>query len=107
MAAITFANVTDISSQEVGTKSGKLVALERRIKITLSAQGGTAGDIPASALGMSEIFSTSNATLDASGTYTARTIGISPTGSYLFPGALADGAPNNVTGDLYVTVRGR
>lgn len=107
MPAITTANVTDIESYDFGTRSGKLVGLARRVRIALSSQGATAGDIPAAALGFSEIYSTSNATLDNGGTFTAVLIGISPTGSYLFPGVYASGAPLNLTGNLYITVYGR
>jgi hypothetical protein len=54
MAAITSSAVTDLDPQggySVGSASNKLVGFKRRVSIALTAQGGTAGDIPASVLG--------------------------------------------------------
>lgn len=57
MAAITSSNVTalDSSGYSVGTASGKLIEYRQRFSIALTAQGGTAGDIPASVLGFQRI----------------------------------------------------
>lgn len=58
MSAITTANVTDLDNSgghAIGTPSGKLTGYRRRVSISLTAQGGTAGDIPASVLGFKRI----------------------------------------------------
>ena len=57
MAAITASAVTalDSSGYSVGTASGKLIEYRQRFSIALTAQGGTAGDIPASVLGFQRI----------------------------------------------------
>lgn len=51
MAAITSANVTRISGNEVGDRYGNFVEKTAVYDVVLSSQGGTAGDIPASAFG--------------------------------------------------------
>ena len=51
MAAITSANVTLITRVEMKGK-GILTEVMREVAIVLSSQGGTSGDIPASALSM-------------------------------------------------------
>lgn len=107
MSAITTANVTTIDSWERGTKSGQRVDLAQRVSIALTAQGGTTGDIPASALGLAEIYEVSPATLIAGGNPTAVHVGIAANGLSLFPAAFADGTPANQTGVLNLTVYGR
>jgi hypothetical protein len=113
MAAITASNVVDIESYDVGTRSGKLVALVRRVAITLSSQGGTAGDIPASVLGFGEIFSAQAQVLDVSGTPKGALVMVAKDGSELIPIDLNQAtdanrtARANITGVLYVTVTGR
>jgi hypothetical protein len=113
MAAITYANVTDIESYDIGTRQGKLVSLRRRVAIVLSAQGGTAGDIPASALGFSEIFSATAKVLDVSGTPKGALVMVAVDGSELIPVDLNQAtdanrtARANITGTLYVTIDGR
>jgi hypothetical protein len=57
MAAITASNVTILTDDTIGTASNKRVAVRRRLQIALTAQGGTAGDIPASVLGFDQIYS--------------------------------------------------
>lgn len=52
MAAITAANVTLVKSFNAFDR-GQLLETCREVIITLTAQGGTAADIPASALGFS------------------------------------------------------
>lgn len=55
MAAITSANVAILQGYEVGTRSGKFLAYGMVAAITLTAQGATAGDIPASVFGLKQI----------------------------------------------------
>ena len=107
MAAITYANVNVIDSWERGSKSGKFTSLVQRVAVTLSAQGATAGDLPASAFGLAEVYEVSPATLDASGTYTAVDLAIVPNGTSIFPAAYTNGAPTNLTGILYFILTGR
>lgn len=58
MAAITSANVVVLQPPyEHGSRHGKLVETRMVVQITLAAQGGTAGDIPASAFGLKQITS--------------------------------------------------
>ena len=107
MAAITASNVTIVDSWEAGSRSGKFVALVQRVAVVLAAQGATAGDLPASAFGLAEIYEVTPAVLDASGTFTEVGLAVVPTGLSLFPGAYATGLPANLTGTLYFTLTGR
>ena len=113
MAAITSANVTVIKGWDEGDRTMKWTDSLRRLKIVLAAQGGTVGDIPAAALGLAEIYGVSEATLDVGGTPKATLVFTALNGSELITADLtqatdatrADRA--NLTGNLYVTVRGR
>lgn len=56
MAAITSANVVFLQQPyEFGSRSNKYIEHRMVAQITLTAQGGTAGDIPASAFGLKQI----------------------------------------------------
>lgn len=55
MAAITSANVVISNQYEFGSRSSKFIEYRMIATITLAAQGGTAGDIPASAFGLKQI----------------------------------------------------
>ena len=107
MAAITSSNVTIIEAWDVGTKSGQKRAVAVRCYATLSTQGATALDLPASAFGMSLIFEATGGTLDASGTYTAYALGVPPANTSVFPASYVDGSPINLTGNLYMTLTGQ
>lgn len=56
MAAITSANVTLIRSWEDGDRQSKFVQYQGVFDVVLSSQGGTAGDIPATAFGWTKIY---------------------------------------------------
>ena len=120
MAAITSANVQVLETTDVISKALKSFGVRRKLAITLAAQGGTAGDIPASALGLKQITSTR--------TYAAYIgsawVGNAPTfignststllqdGNYIFPVDLTQATdasranPANITGVLDVEVEG-
>lgn len=112
MAAITTSNVTVLSAARIGDIGNKYIMVMKRLKITLSAQGGTAADIPASVLGFTLIYGAYPALLDVSGTPKSATVGVSTNGLELitFDANQATDANRtaraNVTGDLYVTVLG-
>lgn len=113
MAAITSADVTKLQGYAEGDRTGKWVADVRRLKIVLSAQGGTAADIPASALGFAEIYSGYAYAFDDATNVRGAWIGVALDGSEIFPvdGVEATDADrtlrSNLTGDLYVVLRGR
>jgi hypothetical protein len=110
MAAITSANVTLLRSWEVMDKAGVFREKSSDLAIVLSTQGGTAGDIPPSALGFAKIYWASaisfnngggntNDTVGAVGVYTDFTTG-------LFTVSASTGAPANYTGTVYCRVTG-
>lgn len=112
MAAITSSNVTVLHSYRVGDIGMKYQGVLKRLKIVLSAQGGTAADIPASALGFSRMDSVSSSILSVSDVPKGAWIGLSTDGLELIPfdaNQATDAnrtARANITGDLYVTVIG-
>ena len=107
MAAISASNVTVLENWDVGTKSGQKRGVAVRCYATLSTQGATALDLPASAFGMSTIVEATGGTLDATGTYTAQPLGVPPANTSVFPGSMVDGSPINLTGNLYMTLIGQ
>lgn len=115
MAAITASNVTLIRAWEVPTKAGSRAEISKDLKIVLSAQGATIGDIPASALGFSKLYSVFSQGLDISsnGVITATPVSLSITGSEIIPCTLTQatdanrGLREDITGDLYVRVTGQ
>ena len=113
MAAITSANVVVTRSWEEGNRAGQLIQTTKQLIITLSAQGGTAGDIPASALGFEEVYEAYAYGLNVSGTMKGAVVGIALDGSEIFPVDMNQATDANrtlranVTGDLWVTVKGR
>lgn len=112
MAAITSNNVTVIDAYRVGDFTNKQRAVYKRVKITLSAQGGTVGDIPASALGFSKFYDVSSAMLEVSSVPKAVLVFLNAAGTELITANLAQATDANridranLTGDLYVTVYG-
>lgn len=112
MAAITSANVSTTRSFELGSRGGAMVEVVKDLIITLSAQGGTAADIPASALGMAKIYTAFAYGLLTSGTMYGSVVGVVSDGSSIFPIAVTDATDAtrataaNVTGNLYVRVTG-
>lgn len=112
MAAITSSVVTLLRSWEQAAKGGYTVEKVKDLKIVLSTQGGTAGDIPASALGLSKIYSAVAQGLNVSGTQKGAVVGIATDGSEIFPVDMNQATDANrtlranVTGDLYVRVTG-
>jgi hypothetical protein len=55
MAAVTASNVTLLRVIELGDKSSKFFSKLATYNVVLTANGGTAGDIPASLFGMTKI----------------------------------------------------
>lgn len=112
MAAITASNVTLLDSQTfpLGTASGKLMATRARMAIVLSAQGGTAGDIPASVLGFKQLFIARIISFVVAGTPKNIGIGLSAYAADNSIGTFTavDGSTSaaNVTGTLNVEVEG-
>jgi hypothetical protein len=115
MAAISSANVSVIQAYEFGSRTGKSHGLRQILAITLSAQGGTAGDIPASALGLKQITNVQSLGAILSGNPRYVGVGVSALGSdsnYIYPVDLTQATdanratPANITGTLYVMVEG-
>lgn len=113
MAAITSANVVVTRGWDEGSKSGKVIQSVKQLIITLSSQGATAGDIPASALGFAEVYECYAYGLNVSGTMKGAMAMIAIDGSEIFPVNVNQATDANrtlradVTGDLWVTVKGR
>ena len=115
MAAITSANVTIYHARKVIDASGAQYELEFDAAIVLSGQGGTAGDIPAAALGLVRIHEVTGGVTNATGTitltgvatdfYTNTTGGAGGGEIITFPFG-SSGSRGNITGTLYVRIRG-
>lgn len=115
MAAITASNVTRQHIRRVMDASGAQWELSQDVIIVLSSQGGTAGDIPAAALGLSRIHTVIGGVLNNSGTitlvpcytdyYTNSTGGVGGGEIITFPFG-SSGSRGNVTGTLYLRVTG-
>lgn len=120
MAAITSANVVTSFIKRVDA-GGQQIELVKDVAITLSGQGGTAGDIPASALGFQRIRSVINGALNSSGTITyvpgaPDSYTYTPTtsvssgnygGSEVIPFPFgSSGSRGNITGVWYIRVSG-
>jgi hypothetical protein len=112
MAAITASNVTLLRAWETAAKAGYTVEKTKDVSIALSAQGATAGDIPASALGFSKIYSAVALAFDDATNVRGGWVGVAVDGSEIFPidAAQATDANRtlraNLTGTLYVRVTG-
>jgi hypothetical protein len=120
MAAITTANVALVRSYINCDMSGAQREVIKDILITLTAQGGTVGDIPASALGLGKIYTVVAYQGNNTGTITTFGAGCdAPTAGYPNSGYLAGGteiwfeAPGsgtgaraNYTGIVYARVTG-
>jgi hypothetical protein len=112
MAAITSANVVVTRQWMARDAGGAEVEVVKDLVITLSAQGGTAADIPASALGLALIKSCHPHILDVSGTPKLATVGVAKDGSELVPADVNQATDANrtgranLTGDLYIRVTG-
>lgn len=113
MAAITASNVTLLRAWEQAAKGGDRAEIVKDLKIVLSAQGGTAGDIPASALGFSKLYSVQAQSIVQSAVTRGVIVGLAIDGSEIFPvdmGQATDANRSlraNTTGDLYVRVTGQ
>lgn len=112
MAAITSANVTKVHAYEEGARDGTFVEVVKDLIIALSSQGGTAGDIPASALGFAKIYSAVGMAFDDATNVRGAWVGVATDGSEIFPidATQATDANRtlraNLTGSLYVRVTG-
>jgi len=121
MAAITSANVVWSQVRTVLDSSGAQIEQMMDVAITLSSQGGTAGDIPASVFGLKRIRMVLGGMLNASGTYSFVPGGTdsytyTPTtsvssgyygGSEVIPFPIASsGTRANTTGIWYVRIYG-
>jgi hypothetical protein len=79
------------------------------LAIVLSAQGGTLGDIPASALGFAKIYNVNVQSVNNGGGTSndkGSDLGMYSDGSGLFWAAYADGSQANYTGTVYCRVVG-
>jgi hypothetical protein len=112
MAAITSANVTPSRTWETMGADGCVKEKTSDLAIVLSAQGGTAGDIPASALGFAKIYSAFGLAFDDATNVRGAWVGVAVNGSEIFPiDAVVSTDANrtlraNLTGTLYVRVTG-
>ena len=112
MAAITSSNVTLVRSWERADLAGWAREKVSDLAITLSAQGGTAGDIPASALGFAKIYCAVCLSANISSTMVGGLVCVAPDGSEIFPVDLTQATDANrakranITGTLYVRVTG-
>lgn len=115
MAAITSANVVIHDTYEIGTRQGKFRAQAVYATITLAAQGGTAGDIPASVFGLKQITYARN--LAATIAAAQREVGFQIANygvdaNYIYPVDPAQatdasrGLPSNITGTCTVYLEG-
>lgn len=112
MAAITSANVTVTRSWEVMDKGGQFQEKISDLVITLSSQGGTAGDIPATALGFAKIYYAVGKAFDDATNVRGAWVGVGTNGSEIFPvnACVSTDADRtlraSLTGTLYVRVHG-
>jgi len=112
MAAITSANVTTTSAWRMGDIGNKYQGVLKNLQIVLSSQGGTLGDIPASALGFTKILSVMTGILMVSTTPKGVVVGVASDGTELIPIDLTQAtdanrtARANITGTLYISVLG-
>lgn len=113
MAAITSSNVTRYRSYTVVDQAGAVQEKVSDLGIVLSAQGGTAGDIPAAALGFARINRAFATALDlGAGTVVGALVGTQTDGSELFPVDITQATDANranranLTGTLHVRVYG-
>lgn len=116
MAAITSANVTILKSWEGISKGNKTSRSYRRCQVTLSGQGGTSGDIPASVFNLLEIFEVDSYGINNAGTWSEQPVIVdqttnATTGVTANTGILtcspSTGAIASATGILEVLVTGR
>lgn len=112
MAAITSSNVTLIRTFQNVDRAGCVREKVSDLAITLSAQGGTAGDIPASALGFAVIYAAQALSATISSTMVGAVVCTAQDGSEIFPVDLTQATDANranranLTGTLYVRVFG-
>lgn len=111
MAAVTQSNVTIVRAWTESNHTHKQIQAVRQLKIVLSAQGATTGDIPMALYNLSEVHEVYGATLDTAGTISAVPVVLDLNSSKKGIGILtcspSTGALANATGTLYVTVKGR
>jgi hypothetical protein len=112
MAAITSANVTVERQWTTTDGTGGVVEVTKDLAIALTAQGATIGDIPASALGLSKIYSVQVHGANLGGIVKAAGMSRAYDGSELVPFDLLQatdanrGDRANITGTVYVRVSG-
>lgn len=113
MAAIASTAVTVTNSWDEGSKSGKVIQTVKQLQITLSGQGGTLLDIPAATLGFAEIYEAYAYGLNVSGTMKGAVVVVALLGTGINTVNMNQATDANrtliadVTGVLYVTVKGR
>lgn len=112
MAAITSAVVTLVDSYPVLIR-GRQKATRRCLDVVLSAQGGTALDIPASALGFTRLLDVDGVNLIVSGpAYRCATVGLDSSGLEVITYDLTNATDAsrttraNLTGTLRIWVTG-
>jgi hypothetical protein len=116
MAAITPSNVTVLDAGDSASKQSKSRGIRRRVAVALTAQGGTAGDLPASAFRLKQITEVNfNGFFDGTNWRAGVQVGIANAGTdnnSVFPADLLQatdasrGNPANLTGTLYLTIEG-
>jgi hypothetical protein len=115
MAAITSANVLILNSWEGISKGNKTTRNYRRCRVTLSNQGGTSGDIPASVFNLTDIYEVDSYGINNAGTWTSMPVIVDQTtdvngvvrNTGFLTTNLTTGAPASTTGVLEVLVTGR
>jgi hypothetical protein len=114
MAAITSSAVTVLEASVEGTRSDKERGILLRLAVVLSSQGATSGDIPASVLGLAEIYwawsfgyNTSGSNNQASVTIDATTSTIGVGSQSILTYTAGSATPANLTGTILLEVFGR
>ena len=106
MAAVASTAVTIKRGWDEGSKSGQLIQSTRQADVVLTAQGGTANDIPASLFNLAEIYDARAVVLNSTGTLTYIALVIEADGEGILTCDEA-GAIANATGTLSLVVSGR
>jgi hypothetical protein len=106
---------TVLPSYEIGSKGGKSQGIRQFVALELTAEGATAGDIPASLFGLKQItyvhcYGATISAADAAGLFFVGDIGND--GNYIYPVDLTQATdadrndPADLTGTFYLMIDG-
>lgn len=99
--------VTIQRSWDEGSRSGQFIQAARHVDVVLSADGGTAGDMPASLFLLAEIYEASFIRFDAAGTKSFVPLCVEANGAGVMTCSPSTGALADATGTLTMVVKGR